>query len=84
MQEQYELKYSKQATKYYLKTTGKTRKRIDKMLENLKALDGDIEYIRQHEYYRIKIEHYRAIFTIDETENIIEIHAIGTKNDMRY
>jgi len=84
MQDKYELKYSKKAIKYYLKTTGKTRKRIDKMLENLKTLDGDIEYIQQNNYYRIKIEHYRAIFTVDEIQNIIEIHAIGTKNDMRY
>jgi mRNA-degrading endonuclease RelE of RelBE toxin-antitoxin system len=58
------MKYSKKSTKYYLKTSGKTRKRIDKMLEDLKTLDGDIEYIKQHGYYRIKIEHYRAIFTI--------------------
>ena len=82
--QEYKIKYSKKAIKYYLKTSGKTRKRIDKMLEDLKTLNGNIEYIQQYGYYRIKIEHYRAVFTINETESIIDVHAIGTKNDMRY
>lgn len=72
---------SKQARKYLLKQTGKTRKKLDKAIFNLEELNGDIKRIGDNQY-RFKIEYFRILFSI--IEDVIYIDEINTRDNIKY
>lgn len=72
---------SKQARKYLLKQTGKTRKKLDKAIFNLEELNGDIKRIGDNQY-RFKIEHFRLLFSV--IEDVIYIDEINTRGNIKY
>lgn len=72
---------SKQARKYLLKQTGKTREKLDKAIFNLEELNGDIKRIGDNQY-RFKIEHFQLLFSI--IEDVIYIDEINTRGNIKY
>jgi mRNA-degrading endonuclease RelE of RelBE toxin-antitoxin system len=71
-----QIEYGKQPKKYFKKVDANTRAKLEKAIDGLKELEGDIQKIKGTDLYRLKIEHYRIGFSIDINNNIILIEAI--------
>jgi len=76
-----QIEYDKQPKKYLKKVDANTRSRIEKAIDGLKELEGDIQKIKGTDLYRIKIEHYRIGFSIDINNNIILVEAIHPRGE---
>ena len=75
------VKIKKQPEKYLKKTDTVTYKKLINAIEGLKNLEGDIIKLKGSEKYRLKIYHYRVIFTCD-SEDTITIEEIGSRGDI--
>lgn len=62
-----------------------TRKKLIKALEGLADLEGDIVKLKGYDnLYRLKIPHYRFLFSIDHNGNIIVVETINTRTNVKY
>ena len=75
----------KQPRKYLEAADANTRKKLDKALEGLKELRGDIVRLngKEQNLYRLKIEHFRIIFLYNGDEIII-VDTIDTRTNIKY
>lgn len=79
-----ELELKKQPKKYLASVDAPTRKKLEKALEGLKELKGDIIHLSgTRDKYRLKIEHYRVIFAYNGGKIII-VEAIDTRTNIKY
>ena len=79
-----EIKLKKQPQKYLASVDAATRAKLDRALEKLKELDGDIVCINPKEsLFRFKISHYRIIFSYSGGE-IIVVETIDTRTNIKY
>jgi len=65
----------------------RTRKKLFKALDGLRELKGDIVKLKGHSNcYRLKIHHYRILFSIDDdgAVQIIVVFAINTRTNIKY
>lgn len=77
-----EIEYRKQPQKYLKHTDKNTYKKLDKAIEGLKELEGDIVKLQGSEMYRLKIYHYRIVFTYNSNDSIITIEEINSRGDI--
>ena len=71
-----EIKLEKQPIKYLASVDQKTRNKLYRALDKLKNLEGDI--------VRLKIQHYRILFSIDQDGNLIIVSTINTRTNIKY
>lgn len=80
-----ELKLKKQPQKYLASVDEPTRKKLNKALEQLSRLEGDIVPLSgQKNRYRYKIAHYRITFEWIKGELVITVIEINTRTNIRY
>ena len=78
------LELKKQPRKYLSSVDAPTRSKLEKALEGLKELKGDIVHLSgTHNKYRLKIEHYRVIFSYSGGKIII-VETIDTRTNIKY
>lgn len=79
-----ELRLEKQPKKYMASVDGPTRKKLERALEGLKELKGDIVHLKGTEgLFRLKLSHYRIIFAYRGGELII-VETIDTRTNIKY
>jgi mRNA-degrading endonuclease RelE of RelBE toxin-antitoxin system len=78
------VKLLKQPQKYLSKVDGITYKKLRKALDDLSDWKGDIVKLSNSKYYRLKIPHYRFIFTFDNGINIISVEEINSRTNIKY
>ena len=76
--------YKKQPEKYLDNVTAATYDKLIKACEGLATAKGDIVKLKGSKYYRLKLEHYRVIFTFDEQAEQILIEEINTRTNIKY
>lgn len=75
----------KQPVKYLASVDEKTRQKLNKALDELKELKGDIRPLKgQPNHYRYKIAHYRIIFEWIKGNIIIVAIEINTRTNIKY
>ena len=80
-----ELKLKKQPQKYLLSVDENTRKKLNKALDELSRLEGDIKPLKGiPNRYRYKIAHYRIVFDWVKGEIIITVIEINTRTNIKY
>lgn len=80
-----EVHLRKQPRKYLASVDERTRKKLLKALDGLSSLSGDIVKLKGYEnFYRLKIPHYRILFTINEQGQIIVVETINTRTNIKY
>ena len=82
--ELFEIKLKKQAEKYLSKVDSNTFIKIRKALDELREFKGDIVRLKGSEFYRLKLEHYRVIFTLDVAVKIMTIEEINARTNIKY
>jgi mRNA-degrading endonuclease RelE of RelBE toxin-antitoxin system len=55
-----------------------------KAIEGLKTEQGDIAKIKGSDFYRLKIDHYRIIFSYDSERDVACIEEINTRTNIKY
>jgi len=79
-----ELELKKQPRKYLASVDSATRRKLENALEGLKELKGDIVRLSgTKNLFRLKIEHYRVLFSYSGGKIII-VDAIHTRTNMKY
>ena len=79
-----ELVLKKQPRKYLASVDRNTREKLNHALDDLKELNGDIVKLAgKKNLYRLKIEHYRIIFSYSGGRIII-VEAIDTRTNVKY
>ena len=79
-----ELVLEKQPRKYLASVDAPTREKLNRALERLKELDGDIVRLAgTKNLYRMKVQHYRIIFSYDGGKLII-VETIDTRTNIKY
>lgn len=79
-----ELHLKKQPQKYLASVDANTREKLSRALERLKELEGDIVCINpKKKLFRLKISHYRIIFSYSGGE-IIVVETIDTRTNIKY
>ena len=79
-----EIVLRKQPQKYLASVDAKTRQKLNRALNGLKELEGDIVKLAgKKDLYRLKIEHYRIIFAYSGGE-IIVVETIDTRTNIKY
>ena len=78
------VKLKKQPQKYLSKVDGNTYKKLRKALDGLEKWEGDIVKLKNSDYYRLKIPHYRFIFEYDNGINVISVEEINTRTNINY
>ena len=76
--------YKKQPEKYLKSVDGNTHEKLIRALEGLSEGEGDIVKLKGSGYYRLKIEHYRAIFTRDAATGTITVVEVNTRTNIKY
>ena len=76
--------YKKQPEKYLKSVDGNTYQKLKKALEGLASGYGDVIKLKGSIYYRLKIEHYRAIFTYDKDADVITVEELNTRTNIKY
>lgn len=80
-----ELKLKKQPRKYLASVDENTRKKLNKALDELSRLEGDIKPLKgMPNRYRYKIAHYRIVFDWIKGEIIITVIEINTRTNIKY
>ena len=72
----------KQPEKYLRKTDTNTYKKLMNAIDGLRNLEGDIVKLKGTEKYRLKIYHYRIIFSYNSGEDTITVEEIGSRGDI--
>ena len=79
-----EIVLRKQPQKYQASVDANTRNKLNRALDGLKELEGDIVKLSgKKNLYRLKIEHYRVIFAYSGGE-IIVVETIDTRTNIKY
>lgn len=79
-----EIVLRKQPQKYLASVDANTRNKLNRALDGLKELEGDIVKLSgKKNLYRLKIEHYRVIFAYSGGE-IIVVETIDTRTNIKY
>jgi mRNA-degrading endonuclease RelE of RelBE toxin-antitoxin system len=78
------VRLKKQPQRYLSKANSGAYARLRKALDDLEEWKGDIVKLKNSDYYRLKIPHYRIIFTYDGEINIIYIEEINTRSNISY
>ena len=79
-----EIVLKKQPRKYLASVDMDTRKKLGRALEGLRELKGDIVRLAGKKgLYRLKIEHYRIIFSYTGGKIII-VETIDTRTNIKY
>lgn len=79
-----EIKLEKQPEKYLASVDDKTRAKLNKALNNIQNLEGNIVKLKgTGNLFRYKLEHYRIIFRYDGKQIIIVV-AINTRTNIKY
>lgn len=76
-----------QPRKYLDSVDERTRKRLLKALDGLRELRGDIVKLKGYSNrYRLKIHHYRILFSIDDDGHVqvITVNTINTRTNIKY
>jgi mRNA-degrading endonuclease RelE of RelBE toxin-antitoxin system len=82
-----EVQLKAQPRKYLDSVDERTRKKLIKALDGLRELKGDIVKLKGHpNHYRLKIHHYRILFSIDGSGlvQIIVVDTINTRTNIKY
>lgn len=80
-----ELKLEKQPRKYLASVDAATRKKLEKALEKLSQLDGNIRKLEgKQNRYRYKIDHYRIVFEWVKGTIVITVIEINTRTNIKY
>ena len=80
-----EVQLQKQPRKYLDSVDKKTRAKLIKALDGLAELNGDIARIEGYDnFYRLKISHYRFLFSVDFDQSIIMVKTINTRTNIKY
>lgn len=75
----------KQPIKYLSSVDEPTRKKLYKALDKLTRLEGDIVKLKgKDNLFRLKIPHYRILFSIDHDGNIVVVETINTRTNIKY
>lgn len=77
-----EILLKRQPQKYLAKTDTNTYKKIKKALDGLQELEGDIVKLKGSDCYRLKIYHYRIIFSVNLEDNSIIVEEINTRGNV--
>ena len=68
-----------------LKNIAITSSQLERALDKLSRLEGDIDPIRgMKNRYRFKIDHYRILFTWEKGDIIITVVEINTRTNIKY
>ena len=80
-----EVHLMKQPQKYLASVDERTRRKLVKALDKLSGLEGDIVKLKGYDnLYRLKIPHYRILFSINEKGQIIIVETINTRTNIKY
>lgn len=80
-----EIVLKKQPRKYLASVDTNTRNKLEKALDELSRLEGDIVCIdKKKSRYRYKIPHYRIIFEWVRGEIVITVIEINTRTNIKY
>lgn len=80
-----EIRLAKQPQKYLSRVDRNTRRKLDKALDQLSRLEGNIIPLGgQKNRYRYKIDHYRIIFEWVHGEIVITVIEINTRTNIKY
>lgn len=80
-----EVRLKKQPKKYLDSVDAATRKKLYKALDGLAKFKGDIKRIQgKDNMYRLKIAHYRFLFSVDLDGQIIIVSTINTRTNIKY
>ncbi len=81
-----ELILKKQPQKYLASVDKNVRNKLYIAIEGLRELSGDIVKLKgTKNFYRLKIPHYRILFTYDSKKGeIIVIETINTRTNIKY
>lgn len=75
----------KQPRKYLASIDENTRKKLHKALDGLTTLTGDIKKLAGYKNrYRLKIAHYRILFSVEREIEIISVDEINTRTNIKY
>lgn len=75
----------KQAVKYLASVDESTRNKLNKALDGLKELNGNIVKLKgTDDLYRLKIEHFRMIFSVDKGALRVVVISINTRTNTKY
>ena len=79
-----EIMLEKQPQKYLASVDGPTRAKLERAIEKLRDLEGDIVRLSgKKDLFRCKIAHYRIIFSVRDGKLIV-IEAIDTRTNIKY
>ncbi|MCL2861091.1 MAG: addiction module toxin RelE [Firmicutes bacterium] len=76
--------FNKQPQKYLNKVPDNVSDKLIKACNGLLTASGDIVKLKGTNYYRLKIEQYRIIFTYDKELEQILIEEINTRTNIKY
>lgn len=63
----------------------KTHAKLVKALDGLAELNGNIVRIEGHDnFYRLKISHYRFLFSVDFDRDVVTVKTINTRTNIKY
>lgn len=80
-----EIRLAKQPQKYLSRVDRNTRRKLDKALDQLSRLEGNIVPLGgQKNRYRYKIDHYRIIFEWVHGEIVITVIEINARTNIKY
>ncbi len=80
-----EILLEKQPQKYLKSVDTKTRDKLNKALNRLARLEGDIVPLSGYKNrYRYKIAHFRIIFEWRKGEIVIKVIEINTRTNIKY
>lgn len=82
-----EVQLKAQPRKYLDSVDERTRKKLFKALDGLRELKGDIVKLKGcTNRYRLKIYHYRILFSIDDDGvlQVIVVDTINTRTNIKY
>lgn len=80
-----EIILKKQPQKYLASVDARTRARLNRALDGLSRLEGDIVPIKgAPNKYRYKVDHYRIIFERIKGQLIITVIEINTRTNIKY
>lgn len=74
-----------QPKKYLAKVPESTREKLAAAISGIPDRKGDIRKLAgSNNLYRLKIHHYRVLFTRDKENNLIIVTTINTRTNIKY
>ena len=80
-----EIKLEKQPRKYLRSLDAPTREKLERALDKLSRLEGNIDPIQgMKNRYRYKMDHYRIVFEWIKNTIVIRVIEINTRTNIHY